>query len=96
MHNYIELGSAPVEENCVCVSDKKDYIIPMREECNRYKELLQRKFPDRPNGVIFAVKKFYHDFGSYLEVVVKYDDENEEQVNYAYMVESNLPGTWNS
>ena len=96
MLDYIELGSAPPEEECIQISDKGNYLSAMREECNRYKELLQRKFSDRPQGVYFAIKKFYHDFGSYLEVVVKFDDENEEQVNYAYHVENNLPGTWNS
>lgn len=96
MLDYIELGSAPPEESCIQVTNKENYLPAMREECNRYKELLQQKFPNSPQGVIFAVKKFYHDFGSYLEVVVKYDDENEEQVNYAYHVEGSLPGKWES
>ena len=90
MRDYITIGSSPSGEDCVSVSDKTDYIIPMREECKRFKELLQKKFPNAKLGI----KGFDHDFGRYYEVVAYFDDEDEESMNTAYEVEANCPEYW--
>jgi hypothetical protein len=94
MREYIELGSAPADENCIQITSKEDYIPAMREECRRYKQLLEQKFTNRPEEVYFTIKRFSHDFGEYMEVCIVYNDEVEEQIDYAYYVEGNLPLTW--
>ncbi len=48
----------------------------------------------RPDGVRFGRKSFEHDFGSYVEVVVYYDESSDEQTRFAYDVERRLPGRW--
>ena len=90
---YIELGSSPVCETCVQVS-KDDYIQDMKKECFRYKDYLEELFPI-PDGVYawFSVKSFNHDFGTYYEVIINYD-EDEESSDFAYHVEDNLPEYW--
>lgn len=93
MRDYIELGPSPAGESCVQVGDP-DYASKAREECSRYKELLERKFPNPPWGSRFGIKSFPHDFGSYYEVVVHFDDDNDASVDFAYRVEANLPETW--
>jgi len=93
MRDYIELGPTPAGESCAQVG-ADDYHEKAREECQRYKELLEATFPDPPQGSRFAIKSFPHDFGSYYEVVVWFDDDNEKSVDFAYKVERNLPETW--
>jgi len=91
--DYIELGSAPYEEDCVQVSRTKDYIEDMSKECKQYKEMLMKRFPI-PDAIHawFNIKGFEHDYGTYYEVVIKY---NEEASDFANFVENNLPATWN-
>lgn len=91
----LELGSSPNGEECVQVSRNADYMPQMREECKRFKAMLEARFPI-PDGVRawFAIVSNPHDFGSYLEVVVKYDEDDDESSNFAYYVEGNLPETW--
>jgi hypothetical protein len=94
MRSYLELGSAPCYEECVQVSNKNDYIFAMKEECKRYKTQLEKRFQDIPDGCQFGIKSFYHDFGTYYEVVIYFDNDIDNQVNFAFDVENNLPEKW--
>jgi len=94
MEEYLELGSAPADENCVQVETGKDYVPAMLAECKRYKELLRKLFPDKPDDCRFAIKSFPHDFGTYYEVVIFYNPKIEKSANFAFSVESNLPAKW--
>jgi len=94
MKDFLVLDSSPCDEDCVQVKSNENYIPAMRQECNRYKELLEKKFAGHLNLVQFKIKSFPHDFGTYYEVVVVFDDENEKATNIAYDIESNLPTTW--
>lgn len=92
---YLELGSAPSDENCVQVSSTRNYYEEMKEELQRYKLMLQKRFSFVQNSCCyFSVKWEQHDFGSYGEVVIKYP-ETEEGVKIAFFVEENLPSNWN-
>lgn len=92
--DYLEIGSSPCEESCVQVESGKDYMPAMKEELKRYKALLQERFPDPPEGAWFSIKYSPHDFGSYGEVVVVFDDNDREAADFAYFVESHSPSTW--
>ena len=93
MKDYLNIGSAPIEEDCVQVGTD-NYMQDSRKECQRFVDLLNMKFPNKPNGVDFKIKSFPHEFGTYREVVVSYDDSVEEQVEFAFMVEDQTPLTW--
>lgn len=56
----------------------------MEEDSNTRKffELLKEKFPKGR----FGIKEG--------EVVIRFDPENEEEVEYAFMVDENLPKSW--
>lgn len=88
MRDYLELGPVPPEEECQQVGTSSYDDKKAREECERYKELLEKKFPTAQ----FGIKKFHHDFGSYREVVVYFDDTEEDPI--AFEVDRNLPMTW--
>ena len=87
MRDYISLGSTPCDERCVQVS-KDSYLQEMRKECTIYVDQLRRRFPQ----VLFGIKSFPHDFGSYLEAVAYFDDENSAEA--AFEVEANIPQNW--
>ena len=90
---YIELGPVPANEECAQTGDP-DFRKQAMKEGARYIELLKRLFPNELDSCSFQLKSFPHDFGSYFEVVVIYDPDDEESVNFAYNVERNLPETW--
>jgi len=90
---YLEIGPTPNGEDCAQVGSD-DYSIKSRVEGRAYAHQLMRMFPNPPDGVTFTLKSFPHDFGSYLEVVVKYPIDNEEAENFAFNVENNAPENW--
>lgn len=93
--NYIEIGSAPCDEECVCVDRNKDYLHAMREECNRFVRCIRQFCGPEPAGASLRVKSNPHDFGAYLEVVCYYDNIDSEAIDYAFHVEEFAPTKWN-
>ena len=96
--DYLELACSPLDEECVQVTDREDYIPAMQKEVLRFKEQLGRLFPtpaDLEGQVRFVVKKNSHDFGMYMEVAIQYNSNNEKAEAFAFYVENNLPLTWN-
>jgi hypothetical protein len=87
MTDYITIGPSPSAEDCAQVG-AADYPEASRKECKRYIEQLLRVYGPPPEGAQLLVKSFPHDFGTYREVVCKYDTENEEAVDYAMRVEN--------
>ena len=90
---YLTLGSTPCDEDCAQLG-ADDYRERMRAETKRYIAQLERLFPNRPEGVRFGVKGFSHDFGTYHEVCVFFNEDNEEQAEFAYNVEGECPAKW--
>lgn len=94
MIGYITLGPTPAGECCEQIGPNCNYD-RMKKECRVYIHQLERMFPDaEKSNARFAVMSFPHDFGTYKEVVVKYDEMVEDSVNFAFHVESNLPEEW--
>lgn len=91
--DYITLGATPCDEPCAQVGSP-DYYEKAMVECRRYRDLLLKRFGEPPEGARFGIKSFPHDFGSYHEVVVVFEIENEKAKEYAYNVEANLPARW--
>lgn len=93
MRDYLNIGCNPAEEPCVNVGED-NYMSRARAECRRFAELIQKKFGPPPGTAAIIIKSFPHDFGSYLEVCISYDDDDIEGVEYAYAVEAHAPQTW--
>ncbi len=90
---YVEIGSAPCEEDCVQVG-VEDYAILARAECNKFISLIKSVLGHEPTGALLRIKSNPHDFGNYYEVVCAYDPDVEEAVNYAFRCESEAPTRW--
>jgi hypothetical protein len=81
MREYLELGSVPFGENCVQVG-ADDYYTKYKEESNRYIEQLKHRFPEINNiNCYFSIKGFPHEFGTYHEVVINYNDNDDAATN---------------
>ena len=91
---FIELGSAPYNEDCAQVGSK-DYISDALQEGERYIKMLRRRFGKEPVHAKLAIKAFHHDFGTYHEVVCYYNEDDAESEGYCLWIENNLPGDWN-
>lgn len=91
MRDYVYLGSAPYDEDCVQANNME----AMTEECMRYKQLLEQLYPV-PQGINarYTIRTFTHDFGSYKAVCIVYDDADLVAFEFAYLVEGNIPARW--
>lgn len=94
MIELMEIGPVPAEENCAQVGDI-DFRNRAKREMSIYIKQLNRMFPEAyDSGVDFKAKFFNHDFGSYGEVCIVFDGNDDDAVQFAYHVEANLPGFW--
>jgi len=89
MKDYFSLGPAPASEDCVQVGEP-DYQMRALKECIRYRNLLRQLYPEAR----FRVKRFPHDFGPYFEVVVEFDDSNDQEIAQAFEVDGCPYTTW--
>lgn len=93
MRDFLELGTTPYGEDCAQVGTD-NYRENALKECNRYIAMLRKRFPYATEFNDFRIKWNPHDFGSYAEVVISFDDQDEMGRAYAFHVENNLPETW--
>jgi hypothetical protein len=87
------LGPTPPEEPCAQVGCP-NYREQALKECRAYIRQLERIFGEPPPGARFALSRESHDFGTYYEVVIQYDVQDEDSNAFVFRVEANLPATW--
>lgn len=92
MREEYSLGPVPSDEECAQVG-RDNYLTQAKSECRRYIDLLEKKF-ELLSGMRFKITRNLHDFGEYLDVVISFDDDNDEQRELACFIEDNLPYTW--
>lgn len=91
---YIELGPTPCAESCAQVGSH-NYRELASKEMRAYINQLYRQFGEASEkGVMFKIKWFNHDFGSYGEVCVCWVIEDNAATEYAYFIDSNIPEYW--
>jgi len=98
MKDHLEIGSTPWNETGAQLG-QPNYAELGLHECQIYVAQLIRHYEASkkkhlPKGCIVFVKVNHHDFGSYYEVHVRFDDEDEAAVEAAYWLESNAPEFW--
>src|ERR1051325_6696736 len=92
--DYFVLGPTPCGEECALLGSA-EYRARMRGESKAYINQLKRLFPDWESaGVQFENKDFAHDIGTYFEVCVAFDGEDEDAVAFARIIKNNLPEKW--
>ena len=83
MRDTYDIGPTPNGEDCAQVGTDGYYERSIKE-CNAYLKQLERTFPGMPSGMYLRVTSHNHDFGTYHEVSVVYDDSNEEHADFLY------------
>jgi hypothetical protein len=87
------LSTSPTNEECAQIGTS-DYYKRASIECSEYIKQLKRIFGQPPLESKFKIKHCPHDFGTYYEVVISFNESNDEESEYAYNVESNVPEYW--
>lgn len=87
--------TTPHEEPCAQVGSH-NYSSDSRIEARAFINQLIRENGTPPDGVRFKITSNPHDFGSYLDVAIQFDDSNEECAKYAYNIEANTPYVWDA
>lgn len=93
--DYLMIGATPCDEPCAQVG-QEDYGQQSRLECKALIAQLERAYPYAgPEGTAWLYTKANpHDFGTYYEVAVKYDEECKQACDWAYLLEESLPERW--
>ena len=93
--NYytLSVGCTPCDESCEQLGPNYN---PGRAkaECRAYINQLKRQFGEPPPDTSYRITNNPHDFGTYHEVEVKFNTEDEESVEYAFKVEGESPEKW--
>jgi hypothetical protein len=90
-----DLGSCPAGEDAVQLG-VEGYEALAKAECRRWIALLRQHLGPEPQGALLKVQSFRHDFGFYYEVVVTWEEGNEEAESYAMHAcdPDEQPQTW--
>jgi hypothetical protein len=97
MREYMDIGSTPHEEDCAQVGSE-GYAKRARQECALFAKQIIKHYGEPEHGYL-TIKGHVHDFGTYYEVRVCYDDEDEESTNWAFDIEGDTKGvltTWDA
>ena len=93
MKDSLNLSPVPLNEKCAQLCSA-EYSSQSRKECNAFIGQLTRVFGEPPRGAYFKITSNPHDFGTYRDVDIVFDDENDAASEYAYQVEANIPEFW--
>jgi hypothetical protein len=91
--DFLSLGPTPYAEACAQVGTT-DYQAQALHECRRFIALLRHIFGNEPEGARLVVKGFAHDYGTYYEVICRFDPNDQAAVNYAFRCDHATPATW--
>lgn len=96
MRDTLEIGPTPCNEDCQPVG--MPTYDPMRAmaECRAFKAQITRALGEPPPGACLTITRNPHDFGTYYEVAVRYEDQDEEATDWAYRVEAEAPEDWDA
>lgn len=87
------VGPCPAEEEAVQIGEP-DYPQRAKAQCRAFIDAIRKTLGSEPEGATLSVASQPHDFGSYYEVVARFDPKVREAAEYAYRVEAKAPTTW--
>ena len=77
----LSIGSTPYGEDCAQVgSTEYDYATRARAECKAFMQQIAKHYPEPDNGYL-KIKANPHDFGTYHELVIVYDDQALDELS---------------
>ena len=93
MKYYLFIDTTPSEETCTQVGDP-DYHAKARAEGKRMLAQIDKHYPLPENATMgyTIIKSESHDFGSYYQIKIIFDDECELSTNWAFSIEGDTLG----
>lgn len=96
MISEFSLGTTvPHEEPCIQLG-KPNYSAFSKMEANALTEQIVRELGEPPGGCKMKLSTNPHDFGTYYDVVLEYDDSKADNVEWMLKVESSIPYKWDN
>lgn len=86
----LNIGPVPYDEDCAQLGRTPDFDTVARNECNAYRAALIAYYGPPPEGARLRVIGSPHDFGTYYEVYVSFDNDHKAPADYALAVERGL------
>jgi hypothetical protein len=94
MRDQFEFGtSVPHDEPCIQMGEP-DYSRFSKMEARALINQIKREIGQPPYETGFSIISCAHDFGTYYDVAVVYDDDDEESQAYMLKAESAIPSKW--
>ena len=86
----IHIGTAPGDEPCAQTGITRDWLRLQQLECLVYRAALIARAGPPPAGVDIKPAHNAHDFGSYHDLIVVFDPDDESGAHYADLVADGL------
>jgi len=94
MLETLELGTTtPYDEPCAQLGSE-GYYTKAQQEIRAFVGQLIRLTGRPPANANFKMIQCPHDFGTYLDLALVYNEDDEEHVEWMLKVESNIPDKW--
>lgn len=94
MRDQFEFATTvPYEEACYPMNED-NYEFFGKLEAKALIEQIKRIHGPLPPSISLKTMACHHDFGTYYDVVLIYDDESEESHSWMIKVENGLPAYW--
>lgn len=94
MRDVFELGTTtPHDEPCVQVG-APNFETLSRIEARVFINQMHRIVGEGPGSAHLKVIQCPHDFGTYVDVAVSYNDESEDEEEWMLKCEANMPFEW--
>ena len=89
----LSIGTAPADEACAQTGVTEDWTELQKLEAATYRAALIAVHGPLPDGVTLPVMTYGHDFGSYVELEVRFDPDDPIAADYAERLDNGL-ATW--
>ena len=89
----LTIGACPAEEEPAQLGISPDFARLNRLEVACYQAALIACYGPPPPSVEFKREASDHDFGRYVELAIRFDDQDETATDYAFRVEDGI-GRW--
>lgn len=86
MRDFLYISPVPADEDCAQVG-QDNYSQRAIVECKAFIDQIRRAYGEEPGSARLRVKSNPHDFGTYYEVIVEFDDQSVVEQDYAYDIE---------
>jgi hypothetical protein len=91
-YDYVDLGPVPAMETASDAPKQPDL---NKAECRIYKAMLERLHPvPQAMDAFYIVKANPHEFGTYREVGIKFNENDEAAGDWAWDMQDNGPDQW--